>query len=141
MIKRICSIKRFIATALMSFCCLPMVCHAIEPNPNTPTYQYSYYNMDSVGNTVWRDKFSIETKVYVNPTEGPALIYTVQGGASKNATTGNNRSTPMQISSGEKIGITNDFILSGEIYARLYLQRTVTGQVYTRGLWNPDALE
>ena len=139
MSKKICSIKILMATVLMSVGCLPMICHAVEPNPHTPTVQYSYYNMDISGNTAWRDKFSIYTDVYVNPTEGPALIYTVQGANSSSASAGVNRSTPIQISAGEKRGISNDFIRSGEVYARLNLQRTVTGQVYTKGWWNPDA--
>ena len=139
MSKRICLIRVFLATVLMSFCCISMVCYAAEPNPHTPTVQYSYYNMNTSGNTAWRDKFSIYTDVYVNPTEGPTLIYTVQGANSSSSSTGVNRSTPIQISAGEKRGISNDFIQSLEVYARLNLQRTVAGQVYTKGWWNPDA--
>jgi hypothetical protein len=102
---------------------------------NDHTYSYSFYNMNTHGNTGKESK-STNRKVYVHPISGPGLKYTVQGSATGSGWS--NRSTQKTIYSGSKVRITNSVYQNGEPWVRLYYVRTTAAYTNTNGEWNPD---
>ncbi len=106
---------------------------------NVTDTNYSFYNINADGYTDPRSKENT-TKVYVHPTSGPTLNYTVQGSTAPNGSW-NNRSNTHSIPAGTYASITNYVRESGETWARLHLQRTTTAYEWTYGVWSPDATQ
>lgn len=104
---------------------------------NTSDTEYSFYNMNSTGHSVSRDKTNT-TKVYVHPTYGPAVKYNVEG-YHRSTNTWMDRSNSFVIGSGIQASITNYVYENGERSARLGFVRQSYAGVYTRGLWSPDS--
>lgn len=101
-------------------------------------YSYSFYNGSKQGNTGIDEK-ATKRRVYVHPTSGPALKYTVQG---HNEGSGwNNRSTPKIVYCGSEAKIYNQVYQNNETYVRVHFVRTLTAYTYTRGYWNPDYIK
>ena len=104
---------------------------------NTSDTEYSFYNMNSTGHSVSREKRNT-TKVYVHPTNGPAIKYNVEGFHSS-TNTWMDRSNSFVIGAGIQASITNYVYENGERSARLGFVRQSYAGVDTRGLWSPDS--
>jgi len=104
---------------------------------NTSDTDYSFYNMNSYGYSIAREKRNT-SKVYVHPTYGPAVKYNVEGFHSS-TNTWMDRSNSFVIGSGIQASITNYVYENGERSARLGFVRQSYAGVYTRGLWSPDS--
>lgn len=102
---------------------------------NTTDTDYQFYNTNSVGYTAGRLKEN-STKVYIHPTSGPALCYTVQGFG---GTEWIDRSNSHVVYNGTKASFTNYVYESSEAYARLKMEKTQTAYQYTYGVWSPDS--
>lgn len=103
---------------------------------NTADSAYAFHNSSEVGYCSWRDK-NDSSKVYVHPTSGPAIYYTVQG--SKNRSTAADRSGSFLISVNVQASITNSVSEKHESYARLKFKRRLYASEVTRGVWSPDS--
>lgn len=99
--------------------------------------EYSFNNSSGVGHSVWREKDSA-TKVYVYPTSGPKIYYTVQG-AVTTRTQANTRSGKFAIPQGRQSSVTNYVYENHEGYARLRYEAIRSENVYTKGKWSPDS--
>lgn len=104
---------------------------------NTVDHTFSFDNSNSSGNSGWRDK-NDTTKVYVYPTAGPKIYYTVYGRSNKSSS-GVNRSSKVAIPQGVQGSITNYVKESKDIQARLKFNRITTAKVTTSGVWSPDS--
>jgi anaerobic selenocysteine-containing dehydrogenase len=102
---------------------------------NTTDTSFQFYNTNDIGYTEGRNKEN-STKVYIHPTSGPALQYTVQG---NNSVGWQNRSSSHIIYNGDKASFTNYVYENGETQARLCMERTQTAYQYTYGVWSPDS--
>jgi hypothetical protein len=110
---------------------------AAESNPNTSNTQYYFDNTGSTGATTGRVKYTT-TKVYVYPTLGPKIKYTVQGSTSKTGTYVGCSNTH-GIAVGVQASITNYVSENGYYYARLYMTRYNYASATTTGAWSPDS--
>lgn len=101
--------------------------------------QYSFYNMNESGSTNWKYK-SMTSVVYVHPTYGPSMNYTVMGASSNNSSnSGSIESSTYLIQPGAYMGIPNTVREHGKSYARLFYSRSGNkAQVYSGGYWSPD---
>lgn len=104
-------------------------------NADNDKYSYSFYNVNSSGNTAGKAK-TTNKKVYIHQVSGPATKYTVQGSTS--GTTWNNRSSQILIYSETSIRVLNTVHEHNEGLARLHIVRTGYALAYTKGYWNPD---
>ena len=102
---------------------------------NTTDTSYQFYNTNSVGHTEGRLKEN-STKVYIHPTSGPALRYTVPGFGGIEWT---DRSNSHVVYNDTKASFTNYVYENNEAYARLTMERTQTAYQYTYGVWSPDS--
>lgn len=102
---------------------------------NTKDTDYAFYNTNDGGYTEGRTKEN-STKVYIHPTSGPALEYTVQGFGGVSWT---DRSNSHIIYNGTQASFTNYVYENSEVYARLHFVRTQLAPVYTHGEWSPDS--
>jgi len=100
-------------------------------------YAYSFYNMDTLGYTNTDEK-ATDRAVFIHPTSGPGLKYTVQG--RKDGTSWKKRSEQKTIYSGSKVRLANEVHDHDETWVRVKFVRTTTGYTYTHGYWNPDPL-
>lgn len=126
-----------VLAATACFCCAPVTGHAATPNPNYENANFNYYNMIEQSDTGWQRKLN-STDVYINPTSGPALYYTVKGKKLNNET--NYRSGRVRITNGAQAGVANDAYENGDSDVCLHMERTTSGQVYTSGVWNPHTI-
>lgn len=104
---------------------------------NVEDKPFTFDNRNSTGNSEWRDK-NDTTKVYVYPTAGPKIFYTVQGMNGQYGTA-RDRSNVVAIPQGVQGSITNQVREKGDDRARLKYQRITTGYVTTSGVWSPDS--
>ncbi|MBR2821886.1 MAG: hypothetical protein IKD91_08440 [Clostridiales bacterium] len=104
---------------------------------NTSDTEYSFYNMNSTGHSVSREKKNT-SKVYVHPTYGPSLKYNVEG-YHKSTGLWMDRSNSFVIGSGIQASITNYVVENNEHEARIGFVRQSYAGVWTRGLWSPDS--
>ena len=105
---------------------------------NVSDTQYMYHNAGtSTMDTSGRAKLDA-TKVYIHPTSGPALKYTVQGYTGSDWA---NRSSTHQVVNGVKASFTNFVYENGNPTARLHLERTQYAPTYTIGVWSPDSTQ
>lgn len=109
--------------------------YATRVKAGNDKFEYSFYNMDTQGYSRMDEK-ATDRKVYIHPTSGPGLKYTVQG--RKDNTGWANRSTPKIIYSGSKVKVSNTVYDHDETYVRLRFVRTTTAYTHTYGYWNPD---
>ncbi len=103
-------------------------------NADDDVFSYSFYNGNSQGNTAEKNKISAQ-RVYIHPTEGPSLKYTVQG---KHNGIWTNRSSSYVISNGTKASFTNSVFGHGDSKVRVKYVRTQTASTFTYGFWNPE---
>lgn len=106
---------------------------------NTGDSPFSYNSANGSGTTDWRDKTD-KTKVYVYPTSGPAIQYSVLGQNYGQATTtyqicSNNVRIPL----GVQGSITNHVYESGYRRAKLRMTREKHQNLNTSGVWSPDS--
>lgn len=97
-------------------------------------YSYSFYNMNQSANTAAKDKYTSK-KVYIHPTSGPMLKYTVQG---YDGTEWENRSSTHKVQNGVQASFTNFVYENHEPKARVHLKRTTQAYTNSNGYWNPD---
>ena len=102
---------------------------------NTSDIQYMFHNTGTSGNTPGREKQD-STKVYIHPSSGPVLKYTVQGFG---GSTWVKRSNSYTVPNGTQASFTNYVYEHSELYARLHLERTVYANTHTYGKWSPDS--
>lgn len=102
---------------------------------NTEDHPFSFNNISTTGHSDWRDK-NDTTKVYVYPTYGPKIQYTVQA---KVGDDGVNRSNIVAIPLNVQGSITNQVREKGGTVARLKFTRLTYAQTYTGGKWSPDS--
>ncbi len=110
---------------------------------NTGDSLYTFNNTGTSSYTDYRRKKN-DTKVYVHPTNGFTLYYTVQGWSDIiYHVSGINASDKCAIPIGEYASITNYVYENGLLYARLHLERYVNYSVNTTttGLWSPDSTQ
>ena len=109
-----------------------------DPNGgNTVDTEFSFYNMNSSGHSVGREKRNT-TKVYVYPYYGPSVKYNVEG-YHTSTNTWMDRSNSFVVSTGTQASLTNFVYENGEREARLGFVRQSYAGVYTRGYWSPDS--
>lgn len=107
---------------------------------NSSLTPYSFYNMNESGVTSWTQK-DTTNKVYVNPTYGPSMNYTVMGSKVGGTSNGSIESGTHLIHQGTLAGITNNVKEHNNKYARLFYSRSGSqAQVYSGGYWSPDNL-
>ncbi|MDE6626561.1 MAG: hypothetical protein K2K56_09360 [Lachnospiraceae bacterium] len=104
---------------------------------NTADRAFSFDNRNSSGYSTWRDKNNA-TKVYVYPTAGPKIYYTVYG-RKDTVSSGNKRSNKVAIPLGVQGSITNQVNENSGIQACLKYDRITTAYVATSGVWSPDS--
>ncbi len=104
-------------------------------NADNDKYYYSFYNVNSSGNTAGKAK-STNKKVYIHQVSGPATRYTVQGSTS--GTTWNNRSSQRLVYSGTSVRVSNTVHEHNEGLVRLHIVSTGYALIYTKGYWNPE---
>ena len=104
---------------------------------NNDKYYYTFYNVDSSGNTTDRKKTSNKL-VYVHPVSGPSLYVTVQGKTSSTSGSWHNRSSRVEVNTGSIHLISSTVYSHSEKRARLHLERTTTAYTYSKGYWNPE---
>ena len=106
---------------------------------NTDNEKFSFSNKNSKnGYSNFRRKYN-KTKVYVFPTVGPKLEYTVQGANSEKGANVVDRSDSHVIPLGVEASITNMVNERKNTYARLRMRITVSAQVDSIGWWSPDS--
>lgn len=106
---------------------------------NTDNEKFSFSNKNSKnGYSNFRRKYN-QTKVYVFPTVGPKLKYTVQGADSASGANTTDRSNTHAIPLGVEASITNMVNENRNTYARLRMRRTISAQVDSIGWWSPDS--
>lgn len=105
---------------------------------NTENRPFSFNNTSATGYSSWRDK-NDTTKVYVFPTYGPKLQYTVQSKTSSGTVV--NRSNTVAIPLNIQGSITNTVREKGGTVARLKFKRLTYAQTYTGGKWSPDSTQ
>ncbi len=106
---------------------------------NTDNEKFSFSNTNSKnGYCGFRRKYN-QTKVYVFPTVGPKLKYTVQGADSASGANTTDRSNTHAIPLGVEASITNMVNENRNTYARLRMRRTISAQVDSIGWWSPDS--
>lgn len=110
-----------------------------ESNPNTENTSFSFSNNNSgYGYSKYRRKYN-KTKVYVYPTVGPALSYTVMGSHSSKGTNPIVKSDSHTIPLGIEASITNMVNEKGYAYAGLRMRRSIKAQTDSKGWWSPDS--
>ena len=106
---------------------------------NTGDSPFSYNSANGSGTTEWRDKTDT-TKVYVYPTSGPAIRYSVLGqNYGQAATTYQICSNNVRIPLGVQGSITNHVYESGYRRAKLRMTREKHQNLNTSGVWSPDS--
>ena len=95
-------------------------------------------NTNTRGTTDGRPK-NDTTKVYVHPTSGPALTYSVRGANNANGDGAIVVSGSFTIYNGTQASITNRVYEEGKPYAQLHFERTVYADAWTYGVWSPDS--
>lgn len=126
----------YIVLLTITFFLFGMIGYSVSVNAaNTSNSQYMFYNINVNGNTSSRNKYN-NSKVYVYPTSGPELRYTVQG---YNNHIWNNRSGTFQLKNNVKASITNFVYEHDESKARLKYTTTQKAYVFTYGYWSPDS--
>ena len=106
---------------------------------NTADTPFSYNSANGSGTTEWRDKNN-DTKVYVYPTSGPAIRYSVLGRKNGDSdTTYTICSNNVRIPQGVQGSITNHVYESGYRKAKLRLTREKHQKLDTTGVWSPDS--
>ena len=106
---------------------------------NADNEEYSFNNSSAQGVGTFRNKKNSST-VFVHPTSGPKIFYTVQGKTAVGldiVECSNIVAIPLNV----KGSIVNHVRKDGCDKARLSYQRITTGYVYTKGMWSPDSLK
>ena len=103
--------------------------------PNNADRAFGFSNMNSVAYTSWYNKNN-DSYVYIYPTSGPKIKYTVQG--IRGGVVGT-RSGTYAIPQGVQASVTNYVNENGDIQARLKFNRITTANVDTTGMWSPDS--
>ncbi len=127
-------------TLAMALSCIVGYSTMVYAYGNVTDTQYMYHNAGAATmNTSGRAKLDA-TKVYIHPTSGPELKYTVQGyDNSHTPSTWENRSSTHQVSTGVKASFTNFVYENGNPTARLHMEKTQSVSIYTVGVWSPDS--
>ena len=100
---------------------------------NTTTSTFSFYNVNTSGNTSARKKTD-SSRSYVKTVSGPALKYTIQGYGSSGW---QDCSLTYKVYSGQEIWIYNS--VSTNSNARLRYERVSLAYDTTYGKWSPDS--
>jgi len=108
----------------------------VRANDDEDGYAYSFYNANKQGHSCIAYKTTPGT-VYIHPTSGPALKYTVQG---NNGSTWNSRSNTHTIYAGTKASFVNSLNSHNETECRIQYKRTGLAYTTTYGYWNPNPL-
>ena len=99
--------------------------------------QYEFNNTGTTGQSEWRDK-NDDTYVYIKPTEGPTIYYTVYG---KSNNKGPQKcSSRVSIPVGTQASVVNLVKERGYTQAQLKFDRITYAMAYTRGVWSPDSV-
>ena len=106
---------------------------------NTSNSKFQFRNDKSLGYSGFRGKTN-STSVYIYPTVGPVLKYTVQGADNSSGAHVANRSNEHAVSVGVEASFYNTVRKYKNKYARLRGRRTVKAQ-YTDSIcwWSPDS--
>lgn len=111
---------------------------------NTSDTAYSFNNYNSSACSVWRVKYN-STKVYIYPTYGPAVNYTVQGTTAvldmvrDDSVSYSNVSSVVRIPLGVQGSVTNWANEGGYKSVRLKFTPVNMVNVDTGGYWSPDS--
>ena len=136
-INKINKMKTLVASLLVvTTVCLGMFSSAFAGNTQDTNYQF--HNTNTRGTTDGRPK-NDTTKVYVHPTSGPALTYSVRGANNADGDGVIVVSGSFTIYNGTQASITNRVYEEGKPYAQLHFERTVYADAWTYGVWSPDS--
>lgn len=131
------SSKKIVSTMLVAMVlCTGMFSSVFAGNVRDESY--TFHNTNTSGNSTWREKTD-STKVYVYPTSGPELEYTVQGANDGYGNGSINVSGTHRISNGVQGSITNNVYERGKPWARIHFTRTTYANTNTYGVWSPDS--
>ncbi|MCI1769886.1 MAG: hypothetical protein LKM40_07055 [Mageeibacillus sp.] len=107
---------------------------------NTADTSYEFHNTNVSGNTGFREK-NDTTKVYIHPTSGPELYFTVQAANSSYGSNCISASGRYRVGNSVQASFTNWVHESGRAYARLHIERTTYANTMSYGLWSPDSTQ
>lgn len=108
---------------------------------NTSDTTYTFNNSYGSGNSEYRYK-SNYTKVYVHPTSGPTIKYTVYGAYDTFGDGRDSFSDTVYFGTGTYASITNYVKENNRNYAQLHFTRMVnTMNENTVGVWSPDSTQ
>lgn len=130
---RILGVMLAVTMVISGFCGLKMPVNAEE----TGTTAYSFSNTNTTASSEWRSK-TTDKKIYIHPTSGPKIYYTIQGSVGGGASTVANRSNTVAIPTGTEGSVTNYVYENGENQARLVYTRISYAYATTSGVWKPD---
>ena len=131
--------KTLVASILVvTTVCLGMFSSAFAGN--TLDTDYEFHNTNTRGTTEGRAKTDT-TKVYVHPTSGPALTYSVRGANNRYGDGAVVLSGSFTIYNGRYASSTSNLYERGEPFAQLHFERTVYANEWTHGVWSPDSTQ
>lgn len=129
--------KRIVSAMLVAMVlCTGMFSSVFAGNIEDKDYEFHSTNVS--GNTQWEYKDNT-TKVYVYPSSGPELYFTVRGATDRYGANEINASGTHRISNGTQGSITNSVREKGKSWARLHMQRTTYANTMSYGVWSPDS--
>lgn len=102
---------------------------------NTGDTSYSFNNYNSEGYSTWRNKEDA-SKVYIHPTSGPAIFYTVQGKRSGTIIVASNKHKIYVNTYDSMSNLVNENKCQN---ARLKFDVDTVSPVDTIGVWSPDS--
>ena len=138
-INKINKMKTLVASLLVvTTVCLGMFSSAFAGNTTDTSYQF--HNTSTRETTEGREKTDT-TKVYVRPTSGPALRYSVRGANNADGDGAVVLSGSFEIYNGTRASITNYVYETGKPYAQLHFERIAYADAWTYGVWSPDSTQ
>lgn len=129
--------KRKVVNLLMAVAMVVSGVVAYNEFSSAANYSYSFNNYNSVGYTSWKSKTDY-SKVFLHPTSGPELYYTVQG--KRGDGTVIVASTKHKIYVGTYASFTNLVKENGCVSACFKMERVNASPMATSGEWNPNSL-
>ena len=123
--------------AMLVLLCSGKISHA---SGNTQTTYYQFNNTASTGYTTYRAK-NDNSKVYVHPTSGMTLYYSVYGAYNTSGSGEALCSSKVFVPVGTTAKITNSVYENGYSFAKLKFER-ISGSpvnINTTGIWSPDS--
>lgn len=106
---------------------------------NIADTKYEFYNTGTTGHSEWREKRDT-SYVYIRPTEGPNIYYTVYGAKGQFGVNRERRSSTVAIGQGIQASVVNLVKERGDNYAQLEFKQNYYAAAFTRGVWSPDSV-